>query len=314
MLISKTAKVHFYGWNKKHYKELGYDSKDEYIDVKIEDLPMNFTGNVIVKCDYCGKEFEREYLVYTRTHRTSPVQKDSCPNCIGKFRKESVQCTYGVSNVMELDEVKKKVENTNLDKYGSKAPSGNREVQKKIRQTNMERYGAPTPAQNKYILEKIMKTNIERYGSRCCMCSPEIKEKTSNTLREHQILGSIPCSKQQAYIHGLYGGILNYPIAGYYPDIMFEDDNIYFEYSGGGHDLRVRQNHVSEEDFNIYEETRRRVLLEHGYKEFEIISKKDKLPDDDFLVSLKEKAFDILKNTDYNYYGYNIDTNEEFYK
>lgn len=314
MLISKTAKVHFYGWNKKHYKELGYDSEDEYIDVKIEDLPINFTGNVTVKCDYCGKIFEREYLVYTRSHRTSPVQKDSCLDCIGQFRKESVQYTYGVSNIMELDDIKEKVANTNLSKYGSKAPAGNQEVRDKIAKTNLERYGTIAPSQNKDILDKIIKTNIERYGGRCCMCSPEIKEKASNTLRESQILGSIPCSKQQSYIHKLYGGVLNYPIAGYYPDIMFENDKIYFEYSGGGHDLRVRQNRVSEEEFEQYEETRRRVLLEHGYKEFEIISKKDKLPSDDFLISLKQKAFDILKNSNYNYYGYNIDTDEEFYK
>lgn len=314
MLISKFVTVHAYGWNKRHYKELGYDVSDEYINVDIKDLPENFTGDVIVKCDYCGEEFKREYLVYTRTHRTSPNQKDACLRCIGKFRKDSVKITYSVDNVMNLQEIKDRVANTNIERYGSKAPSGNKEIQEKIAKTNLERYGVIAPAQNKEILEKIMTTNTKRYGGRSSLCSQAVREKASNTLRENGHLGSISSSKQQNHIHSLYGGVLNFPIAGYYPDIMFENDKIYFEYSGSGHDLRVKLKYSSEEEFIEYEMTRRKVLLDHGYKEFEIISYSDKLPDDSFLLELKEKAFDILKNTNYNYYGYYTDTNEEVYE
>ena len=62
------------------------------------------------------------------------------------------------------------------------------------------------------------------------------------------------------------------------------------------------------------EEERRIYFLSRGYKEFEIISSNDILPDDDFLVKLKEKAFDILLNSDIVYYGYNLNTDNEIYK
>lgn len=121
-------------------------------------------------------------------------------------------------------------------------------------------------------------------------------------------------SSEQIYLWKLYGGEINAPMFGYLADILFEDEHIYIEYSGSGHNIRVTYNKITQEEFDKHEELRRKVFLDNGYKEFEIISKTDKLPNDDYLYKIKNEAFTKLKESNCVYYGINIDTGEKFYK
>jgi len=57
------------------------------------------------------------------------------------------------------------IKQTNLERYGSSAPLGNKEIREKMKRTNLERYGVEYITQNKEIREKVTKTNLERYGS-----------------------------------------------------------------------------------------------------------------------------------------------------
>ena len=253
-----------------------------------------------------------------------------------KFMQTNTE-RYGGASPMCDEEVRKKSEETNLKKYGVKNCMQNEEVRAKMEETNLKLYGARKIGRSEYCINKRAETNMKKYGCVCTLQLPDIKEKVRKTLEEkygvsncmqneeirtralqtridnYGINGGL-VSSQQIYLWELYGGEINYPFHGYLADIMFADDGVIIEYSGSGHDIRVKYGQVTEEEFKNNEETRRNVFLQNGYKEFEIISKTDSLPNDDFLINLKHKAFYILHNTDYTYYGYNLDTKEEIYK
>ena len=58
------------------------------------------------------------------------------------------------------------------------------EIKKKVDETNMERYG-----EKRFILteegqEQRIQTCIERFGGRCPMSSPEVQEKSRQTKKE----------------------------------------------------------------------------------------------------------------------------------
>ena len=133
-------------------------------------------------------------------------------------------------------------------------------------------------------------------------------------IDERYGINGVMTSSEQIYLWKLYGGEINAPMFGYLADILFEDEHIYIEYSGSGHNIRITYNKMTQEEFDEHEELRRKVFLDNGYKEFEIISKTDKLPNDNYLYKIKNEAFTKLKESNCVYYGINIDTGEKFYK
>lgn len=76
MIYSKTAKVYINGFNMKRYKALGYNvSYGEYADIRVEDLSDSSTVNVLFKCDYCGRVFEREWVFILETKRNAQFKE-----------------------------------------------------------------------------------------------------------------------------------------------------------------------------------------------------------------------------------------------
>lgn len=243
-----------------------------------------------------GKEYVSQLDSVQEVKKKNNIAKYGCA-CplqneeIKQKSLETMQTRYGCDHPMHSEEIKNRVKNTCLEKYGVENPLLKEEIMQKAKTTTLERYGTEHPMQNEEIRNRALKTRDERYGINGAMTSSE-----------------------QIYLWKLYGGEINVPIFGYLADILFESEHIYVEYSGSGHNIRVTYGKMSQEEFDKHEETRREIFAKNGYKEFEIISKKDKLPDDNILLSLKEKAFNLLKKSNCDYYGYNIDTNEEFYR
>ena len=89
-LITKTVKVSTRS-KAKYYESLGYEfpryinkygklviNQNEYIEVKVEDLPKNSAIKVFIECDCCGKKYwlrYNQYLMYKRG------DKNYCCNC-----------------------------------------------------------------------------------------------------------------------------------------------------------------------------------------------------------------------------------------
>ena len=184
----------------------------------------------------------------------------------------------------------KKMMKTSLEKYGNVCSLRNPEIEKKMKEHNIKKFGVEYPLQNK-----------------------EVLKKTKVNISEKSFFERIT-SKQQKKIHILFGGILNYQIYPYIVDIFFPDEKIYFEYDGGGHNLSVKLKQKKEKEFEKEQKDRTSYLKEKGLKEFRIIdsSKKGKLLDNNIMLKIKEKAFDILSK-EYTSYIYNIDNNTETY-
>lgn len=225
---------------------------------------------------------------------------------VGSGTKIEVQCNYcevifkkAYRRYLETKEdvccsscKKEKMMKVSLEKYGNICSLRNPEVFEKSKKKNNETLGVDFPFQNKKILEKCRETILQKHSSRVVFSKNKI-------------------SKQQIKIHSLYGGEINYNCFPYLLDIFFSEKRIYFEYDGGGHNLNVKLKRQTENEFVEKEIEREKFLFGLGYKQFRIISKTDKLPSDDILMQIKNRAFYILINENFNKYIYNIDTNTE---
>lgn len=184
---------------------------------------------------------------------------------------------------------------------------------KKMMRTSLKKYGNVCSLHNPIIEEKVRRNNLKKFGVEYPLQSKEILAKTKKNIIEKSFFERIT-SKQQKDIYILYGGILNYQIYPYIVDIFFPEENIYFEYDGGGHDLSVKLKQKDKKTFEREQTDRTLYLKSKGLKEFRIIdsSKKGNLLDDNIMLEIKERAFNILSGK-YTSYIYNIDNNTETY-
>lgn len=91
MLLTKTVKARWHNKNKDWYIEKGYIfTKMRYeFEVRVEDLPLNSSTEVLVKCDYCEEEYSISYLAYVKnTSSMDNLGRYSCPHCLPKKKKE----------------------------------------------------------------------------------------------------------------------------------------------------------------------------------------------------------------------------------
>jgi 3D (Asp-Asp-Asp) domain-containing protein len=175
--------------NLKHFLSLNYFIKvGEKIWINPYHLSKGSPSIVTCICSNCNKEVKnlfKEYYLYTNGLK----DKYYCNSCkYIKSEKTSYE-KYGVSNPMKNNEVKEKLKQTILNKYGvdhfSKTPNykktfkktciskwgttnpfSNQEVKNKIKNTNLERLGVNYPMQNKDVVLKSEQTCIDNWGKK----------------------------------------------------------------------------------------------------------------------------------------------------
>lgn len=166
MLISKTVTIKWNSKNKDRYISLGYiftKMKDEF-EVNVNDLPDYSKVEVIIKCDYCGKEVKKRWINYINEQKKNNVKKDACKDCRSIKMQESMNLKYGVSNPMHVEKFKEKLKETNLKRYGVENPSSTKFVREKVAITNTKRYGGIAPTVSDDVKKKVAITCMERYG------------------------------------------------------------------------------------------------------------------------------------------------------
>jgi len=114
-------------------------------------------------CKVCGNEtslisFNKGFHNYCSKQC---IQKDN--DVKEKVRQTNLK-KYGVDNPNKSKEFRKKTEQTNLEKYGTENPFQSEEIKDKIKRTNLEKYGTENPFQSEEIKDKIKQTNLEKYG------------------------------------------------------------------------------------------------------------------------------------------------------
>jgi hypothetical protein len=251
------------------YKEYAYDTNN-YMTVKAKDLSKGSHIPVMCSCDICNTVNEEpimfeSYLKNIKTNNGKYV----CLKCSQPKKIDTMIQTFG-SLEAAYEHGNKVREQTFLNKYGG---------------TNA--MYVPELKQNQ--LDAI----YDKYGYYNVGQSPEIKDKIRNTLYEN---GTVPTSKQQKYLCNLYNGKLNYPIKYYSGDIVFPDEMVNIEYSGGGHWYSVIMGNETEESFKEKEIKRFYAIKQEGYKQIEIISRKDWLPLDEILLQMLQDSKQYFKD------------------
>lgn len=188
MLVEDTIEISWHNKTKKHFESRGYTftKYGDVFRVKVSDLPLGSNKKIKTYCDYCledGKKTVINIPYYRYLKSREIIEKDCCKDCISKKTRESNIKVYGVENTFQLDEVKEKSKNTQIEKYGE-LYSKTKERKEKIKRTNLEKYGVENPMQSEKIKEKVKNTNLERYGVENVFQSQEIKEKIKDTISE----------------------------------------------------------------------------------------------------------------------------------
>ena len=125
---------------------------------------LNFIDSLF--CENCGKFMNERHEWYP---------KYCCPEC----RKANHNWKSGT-------QARKELEDKWEEKYGCRNPFGSKEVREKIKQTNLERYGSEHNwGKNSIVWEKIKDTNNKKYGTDYVVESEYFKEKSKETCLEH---------------------------------------------------------------------------------------------------------------------------------
>ena len=246
-----------------------------------------------------------------------------------KKSKETLLKKYGVEHALQVDEFKEKAKNTTFDRYGVEYATQSKKIIDKIKINNNIKYGTDFYVQTDEFKNNLKKHNLETYGYEYGFQIPEFREKAKITcLKKYGFEfatqseefkervkktniekygvenpgalfsirsknGLISISKQQIYLSKLFNGKLNVPILNKFMADIVLDNNILIEYDGGGHYLGVKLGKDTMENAIEKEHEREQRIIKAGYKVIRIISLKDKLPSDEILLELLEKAKNI---------------------
>lgn len=115
--------------------------------------------------------------------RTLKLGLSRSSTIIKNDRQKHLKENLGVNSTWELNGVREKSRQTNLDKRGVEYPTQSPEVKERVKGTVQKKYGVDNVFQSEEIKEKIKQTNIERYGFPYPNQNPEIREKSYHTSK-----------------------------------------------------------------------------------------------------------------------------------
>jgi hypothetical protein len=184
MILTKEVNLKINSMHFKHLKKFGYDNfkKNEIITIPVEHLPRTSSYEIDVKCDVCGKEKLITYHRYLLSFNKGGCFVCSC-KCSTIKNVNTCLEKYGVKSMNRLDEIKNKIKETKLKKYGDSGYNNhlkyedscmkkygvkncfqNDIIKEKIKQKHLEQYGVENPSQSELIKERKIKTSMKNYG------------------------------------------------------------------------------------------------------------------------------------------------------
>jgi hypothetical protein len=153
-------------------------SKSEIISKKISE-------KLIEKSDEISKRLIDYYSNLTKE------EKDD----INKKREKTNLEKWGVKNISQSPLTKEKVKKTNIERWGGYTFESDI-LMEKVRKTNIERWGFTIPSKSDIIKKKTIISNLEKWGFIHPSMSDEVKNKTKNTLLEKYNVMNIMFSEE----------------------------------------------------------------------------------------------------------------------
>ncbi|AHL67536.1 homing endonuclease [Chloriridovirus anopheles1] len=177
--------------------------RKQFEQLKIDlDIPSDYTiieyennKNVTFRCDQ-QHTFKTSYFDLKRGRR--------CPICAKSRREQTNIKKYGASNPFSNDEIKDKIKQTCLTKYGKTHHMQVDTIRKKAEETNLQKIGVKYAFHTPSSFEKIRKTCLLRYGAEFPLQSIFIQSKVTQTWL-NKIGGNRPMCNQQFWKNCLMG-------------------------------------------------------------------------------------------------------------
>ena len=184
MILSKVVKNKWNSKNKNRYVSLGYifTKCGDMFNVKVEDLSSKSNLKIDVKCDLCNTEQNISYCDYMRNYLNGGYY--TCRGCCRKKVEKTNLERYGYKNPSQNENIKNKKIETCLKHFGVQFPTQCVVVKNKIKETNLERFGVDNPTKNPNIRNKVKETILERYGCENSLQNESIKNKVKETNLE----------------------------------------------------------------------------------------------------------------------------------
>ena len=133
------------------------------------------------KCKDCNDNFVRTFYRIVNGYGTFC---NKCSNIYGLEKKKKTNMEkFGVDFPSQNAEVKEKVKQTLIEKYGEN-PFQNKEIREKAKQTCLVNHGVEFPQQNVEIREKSKETCMKNFGVEHPQQNSEVREKSKETCIE----------------------------------------------------------------------------------------------------------------------------------
>ena len=144
------------------------------------------------KCPTCGKPLVFKGIFFKFCSNICAQSSDEIKQKI----KQTCLKKYGVDNYNKTKESKEKIKQTCLEKYGVEYFWQSDECKEKIKQTCLEKYGVDSPLKSEKIRNKGKQTCLEKYGVDNPAKLKENKEKVKQTcLKKYGTISTTQCKE-----------------------------------------------------------------------------------------------------------------------
>ena len=188
MLFSNYTTIYINKYNQKKVKNQFGDKLEielnEELRIPIEYLPNGSGYKVKAICDFCGITYNVEWRKYLKLENNKEKHSCGSKECTNQKRKETSLNKWGVDNPMKSKIVKKRLENSLLEKFGVDHYSKTNEFKEKRKETSLNKWGVDHYSKTDEYKEKIKNTSLERYGVDNPSKSEKIKNKSKRTNLE----------------------------------------------------------------------------------------------------------------------------------
>lgn len=145
--------------------------------VKFIKMSKGFAATCSKGCKYKLSQQKRDQYYFTNFGVRCPFKIKECMD----KRTTTWNKKYG-GNPNFDKAVRQKIENTNLQRYGVKAPIQNKDIHNKLKQTCLTKYNSTNVYSSEYGKNKCKQTWIEHYGVDNPLRNAEISKKAKDTL------------------------------------------------------------------------------------------------------------------------------------
>ncbi len=127
MILTREASIKINETNYSYYEELGYDvTIGEKLIIPIELLSTGSHHKLSCKCDGC--DVIKDVIFKNYIKYGNKWGEYYCRKCSESKRKKSLNLNYGVDYPIQSKEIKKKIQNTMMEKWGVDNPSKSKEI------------------------------------------------------------------------------------------------------------------------------------------------------------------------------------------